>query len=132
MKYIIRTKPFHPDEPPTYWIPQNNATYRRSSSREAALLRAFSCEAAARDYMATHGDPKGMQNEVIGVEYMYTYHTIATVEGDDLPSNRYGTLEAIRERFGDQVKIVDAPPVEVRPEDACPYWPGFARQGFRP
>ena len=63
---------------------------------------------------------------------MYTYTTATTVEGDDLPSNRYGTIEAIRERFGDKVKIVDAPPVEVEPKDFCPYWPGFARQGFKP
>ncbi len=52
---------------------------------------------------------------------MYTYTTNLTVEGDDLPSNRYGTIEAIRERFGDTVKIVDASPVEVEPKDFCPY-----------
>ena len=63
---------------------------------------------------------------------MYTYNTKSTVEGDDMPSGRYGTLEAIRERFGDTVRIVDAPPVEVGPGDACPYWPGFARKGFSP
>jgi len=61
---------------------------------------------------------------------MYTY-TTSNLAGVDMPSNRYGTLEAIRERFGNGVDIVDAPPVEVEDKDACPYWPGFARQGFR-
>jgi hypothetical protein len=131
VKYIIRTKPF-PAEPPTYWIPQRNATYRRSSDRVSALARAFSSEAAARAYMAAHGDPTGIQNEVIGVEHMYAYETVATVEGDDLPSNRYGTREAIRERFRDLVKIVEAPPVEVDPKEFCLHWPGFARKGFKP
>jgi hypothetical protein len=51
---------------------------------------------------------------------MYTYRTPVTIEGDDLPSNRYGTLEAIRQRFGAGVMIVDAPPVEVEAEDFCP------------
>jgi hypothetical protein len=62
---------------------------------------------------------------------MFTY-TSSSVAGDDLPSNRYGTLDAIRERFGNTVDIVDAPPVNVEPMDMCPYWPGFARQGFKP
>jgi hypothetical protein len=62
---------------------------------------------------------------------MYTY-TAETIEGE-LPSNRYGTIDAIRERFGDKVKIVDAPPVDVGAQDRCPYWGvGFARQGFKP
>lgn len=61
---------------------------------------------------------------------MYTY-TTETVAGE-LPSNRYGTIEAIRERFGDKVHIADAPPVELEPRDFCPYWPGFARKGFTP
>jgi hypothetical protein len=63
---------------------------------------------------------------------MYTYKTDVTVEGDDLPSNRYGTIEAIRERFGETVTLVDAPPVQVDPKDFCPYWAGFARKGFSP
>jgi hypothetical protein len=63
---------------------------------------------------------------------MYTYNTAVTVEDDDLPSNRYGTIKAIRARFGAKVQIVDAPPVEVEPKDFCPSWPGFARQGFKP
>jgi hypothetical protein len=63
---------------------------------------------------------------------MHTYTTNVTVEGDDLPSNRYGTIEAISQRFGLAVKIVDAPPVEVEPKDFCPNWPGFARKGFNP
>lgn len=63
---------------------------------------------------------------------MYTYHTISTIEGDDLPSGRYGTVEAIRARFGDSVRIIDAPPVEVDAADYCPYWEGFARKGFHP
>ncbi len=62
---------------------------------------------------------------------MFTY-TTSNVAGTDLPSNRWGTLEAIRERFGNGVDIVDAPPVNVEPKDFCPIWPGFARQGFRP
>jgi len=59
---------------------------------------------------------------------MFTYTTM-TAEGR-LPSNRYGTLEAIRERFGSTVDIEDAPPVNVEEKDFCPYWPGFAKQGF--
>jgi hypothetical protein len=62
---------------------------------------------------------------------MYTYHTRMTIEGDDLPSNRYGTIDAIRKRFGDKVRIIDAPPVEVEERDFCPDWPGFARRGFK-
>jgi hypothetical protein len=61
---------------------------------------------------------------------MFTYSTM-TVEGR-VPSNRYGTLEAIRERFRYTVDIEDLPPVNVEPEDFCPYWPGFARQGYKP
>ena len=61
---------------------------------------------------------------------MFTYES-ETIEGR-LPSNRYGTVEAIRKRFGDKVDIVDAPPVEVQPEDFCPYWDGFAKQGYKP
>jgi hypothetical protein len=61
---------------------------------------------------------------------MYTY-TTESIAGE-LASNRYGTLEAIRGRFGDKVDIADAPPVEVESKDFCPYWPGFARQGFNP
>jgi hypothetical protein len=59
---------------------------------------------------------------------MFTYSTM-TAEGR-LPSNRYGTVEAIRERFGYKVDIVDAPPVKVEEKDLCPYWPGFAKQGY--
>jgi len=61
---------------------------------------------------------------------MFTYSTM-TAEGR-LSSNRYGTLESIRERFGAAVDIEDAPPVAVEEKDLCPYWPGFARQGFKP
>jgi hypothetical protein len=61
---------------------------------------------------------------------MFTYTTL-TASGA-LPSNRYGTLEAIRERFGNTVDIEDAPPVNVEETDMCPYWPGFAKQGFKP
>jgi hypothetical protein len=61
---------------------------------------------------------------------MFTYTTMTT--SGELPSNRYGTLEAIRDRFKGGVDIVDAPPVEVELKDFCPYWPGFARQGFTP
>jgi hypothetical protein len=60
---------------------------------------------------------------------MHTY-TTKTHQGE-LPSNRYGTIEAIRKRFGPKVKIVDALPLEVEPKDCCPYWPGFARKGYR-
>jgi hypothetical protein len=68
MKYIIRTKPAPraEAEPPSYWIPQDGDTYVRSSDKKAALAVAFSSEAAARAYMAAHGDPKGAQNEIIG------------------------------------------------------------------
>jgi hypothetical protein len=66
------------------------------------------------------------------VVHMHTYHTRMTVEGDDLPSGRYGTVEAITKRFGDGVRIIDATPVEVEPENFCPYWDGFARQGHPP
>jgi hypothetical protein len=61
---------------------------------------------------------------------MYTYST-ETLEGE-LPSNRYGTIEAIRQRFGDGVNIVDAPPAEVDQGELCPHWAGFAKQGFKP
>jgi hypothetical protein len=61
---------------------------------------------------------------------MFTYTTLTT--SGLLPSNRYGMLQAIRERFGNTVDIVDAPPVEVEDKDMCPYWPGFAKQGFKP
>lgn len=61
---------------------------------------------------------------------MFTYSTMTT-QGR-LPSNRYGTLEAIRKRFGKTVEIEDAPPVNVEEKDYCPYWDGFARQGFKP
>jgi hypothetical protein len=61
---------------------------------------------------------------------MHTYST-ETIEGE-LPSNRYGTLEAIRWRFGDKVNIADAAPIEVHLKDLCPYWAGFARTGFKP
>ncbi len=61
---------------------------------------------------------------------MFTYSTV-TASGV-LPSNRYGTLEAIRQRFGNTVDIVDAPPVNVEDKYMCPYWPGFAKQGFKP
>lgn len=65
MKYIIRTKP---PEQPSYWIPQERGPDLRSSDREAALARAFSSEAEARNYMAEKlGDPKGIQNEIIAV-----------------------------------------------------------------
>lgn len=70
-KYIIRTKPFPgaEKEPPSYWVPQERGPDQRSSDIEAALARAFSSEADARDYMAGKlGDPKGVQNEVIGVD----------------------------------------------------------------
>ena len=64
---------------------------------------------------------------------MATMYTYTTMTGSGrLPSNRYGTLEAIRERFEGNVDIVDAPPVEVQPKDFCPYWPGFAKQGYIP
>lgn len=130
MKYIISTQP---PEQPTYTIPQERGPDIRSSDKQAALARAFSSEAEAHAYMAEKlGDPKGLQNEIIGVEHMYTYETISTVEGDDLPSNRYGTIEAIGERFGDKVRIVDAPPASVDTKDFCPDWPGFARKGFTP
>jgi hypothetical protein len=62
---------------------------------------------------------------------MYTYHTPVTVAGDDLPSGRYGTVEAIRGRFGNKICITDSPPVEVDAKDFCPDWPGFARRGFK-
>ena len=63
---------------------------------------------------------------------MFTYETVTT--SGVLPSGRYGTLEAIRERFGSNpdVRLVDAPPVAVEPKDFCPYWKGFARRGFTP
>lgn len=61
---------------------------------------------------------------------MHTY-TTRTYEGE-LPSRRYGTVAAIRKRFGHKVKIVDAPPVEVEVKDLCPFWPGFARKRFSP
>jgi hypothetical protein len=62
---------------------------------------------------------------------MYTYTTL-TLEGV-LPSNRYGTAEAIKARFPSlDVRIVEAPAVVVEPKDFCPYWPGFAKQGFKP
>ena len=62
---------------------------------------------------------------------MFTYTTL-TLEGV-LPSNRYGTAEAIRARFpSPDVSIVEAPAVVVEPKDFCPYWPGFAKQGFKP
>lgn len=63
---------------------------------------------------------------------MFTYETLTT--SGMLPSGRYGTLEAIRERFGSNpdVKLVDAPPVAVEPRDFCREWPGFARRGFAP
>ena len=62
---------------------------------------------------------------------MFTYTTTG-IGGDELRSNRYGTIEAIRARFGNAVDIVDAPPVEVSDADACPYWPGFAKQSYKP
>jgi hypothetical protein len=63
---------------------------------------------------------------------MYTYKTLTT--SGTLPSNRWGTLEAIKARFGNNpdVKIVDAPSVNVEAKDFCSIWPGFAKQGFRP
>jgi hypothetical protein len=70
MKYIIRTKPFPgaEAEPQSYWIPQDSGTYVRSADIKAALARGFSSEADARAYMDAHNDPKGVQNEIIGVE----------------------------------------------------------------
>jgi hypothetical protein len=65
---------------------------------------------------------------------MYTYETIATVGGDRLPSNRWGTEETIYGKFGTaNVRINrDVAPVDVEPKDFCPNWPGFARVGFDP
>ena len=64
-------------------------------------------------------------------EIMFTYIT-SNINGDDQPSGRYGTINAIRQKFGSKVDIVDAPPVTVQPKDFCPYWPGFAKQGYKP
>jgi hypothetical protein len=61
---------------------------------------------------------------------MHTF-SIETIKGK-MPSNRYGTLEAIRWRFGDKVSIADGPPVEVDRKDLSPHWAGFARIGFKP
>jgi hypothetical protein len=62
---------------------------------------------------------------------MYTYRT-SNIAGLDMPSNWYGTVEAIRDRIRNGVDIVDAPPVEVEGKDLCPHRPGFSRKGFRP
>ena len=64
------------------------------------------------------------------MKLMHTY-SIETIEGE-LLSNRYGTVEAIRWRFGDMANIAEAPAVEVDPKDMCPHWAGFARKGFKP
>lgn len=63
---------------------------------------------------------------------MFTYETL-TASGV-LPSNRYGTLEAIKARFGSNpdVTISDVPPVNVEENDFDRDWPGFARRGFKP
>jgi hypothetical protein len=62
---------------------------------------------------------------------MYTYESWSIDTGDYVPSGRYGTREAILERFGNS-RIVDAAPVEVESADFCPDWKGFARKGCRP
>ena len=61
---------------------------------------------------------------------MHTFN-IETTEGKT-PSNRYGTVDAIRWRFGDKARIADGPPVEVDRKDLCTLWAGFARSGFKP
>ena len=57
---------------------------------------------------------------------VHTY-TTATIEGE-LPSNRYGTIDAVRERFGDKVKIVDGAPGSGRTKRSLPLLAGLCPQ----
>jgi len=110
-----------------------------SADREAAEAMLLAAFPSSVDFHYPHDIRAGTWRVVPATDsvdsdlvLMYTYETVTT--SGVLPSGRYGTLEGIRERFGDNpdVKLVDAPPVAVEPKDFCPYWKGFARQGFTP
>ena len=69
MKFVIRANAGRsaegkPQEPPTYWRPQDRG-YSRTGNIDEALARAFATRADALAYMTAQGVEENEANEVI-------------------------------------------------------------------